>query len=138
MSSQRPSILLTGATGYVGGRLLPMLERLGFPVTCVSRQPAKLRRAIGPGSLAVRADVRNRHDMLRAFRDIDTAFYLVHSLSERNFEKVDRDAAINFARAARQSGARRIIYLGGLGDVREDLSSHLRSRHEVGRCLAEH
>jgi uncharacterized protein YbjT (DUF2867 family) len=106
---------LTGATGYVGGRLLRVLQSAGHRVRCLARRPEFLDSA---------------------FQDVHTAYYLVHSMgSAGSFEEEDRRAAANFAQAASTAGVRRIIYLGGLGDSRLPLSPHLRSRHEVGQVL---
>jgi uncharacterized protein YbjT (DUF2867 family) len=132
------SVLLTGATGYVGGRLLPLLEATGSKVRCLARRPENLRDRTGPETVVVAGDVLDIESLNGAFEDVDTAFYLVHSMgSTGSFEDQDRIAAQNFARAARDAGVNRIIYLGGLGDETDDLSSHLRSRHEVGEVLRE-
>jgi uncharacterized protein YbjT (DUF2867 family) len=132
-------ILLTGASGYVGGRLLPRLKKRGVAVRCLARRPKFLARRVGPETEVVEGDVLRAETLPPAFRGVDTAYYLVHSMgnvSRAGFEAEDRLAAENFGRAARAAGVRRIIYLGGLGDERDpDLSPHLRSRHEVGRVL---
>lgn len=129
-------VLLTGATGYVGGRLLRRLERSGHAVRCLARRPEFLKSQVGPGTEIVQGDVMDPESLPAALGDIDTAYYLVHSMgtSER-FEETDRTAASNFAEAARECGVRRIIYLGGLGEEGQELSPHLRSRHEVGDVL---
>ena len=132
------SVLLTGATGYVGGRLLPLLEATGYKVRCLARRPENLHDRTGPETVVVAGDVLDDESLNGAFEGVDTAFYLVHSMgSTGSFEDQDRIAAQNFARAARDAGVNRIIYLGGLGDETDDLSSHLRSRHEVGEVLRE-
>ncbi|CAN5570623.1 SDR family oxidoreductase [soil metagenome] len=134
----RPLILLSGATGYVGGRLLPRLEEAGYPVRCLSRRPEELEARIAPGTESVHADMLDSNSLKAALNGGDIAFYLVHSMgSSSDFEEQDRIAARNFGDAAREAGVRRIIYLGGLGEESEDMSEHLRSRQEVGRVLRE-
>jgi len=130
-------ILLTGATGYIGGCLLPVLKREGFQVRCLARDPGKMRAA-GPGTQVTKGDLLDPDGLPAAFQGIRTAYYLVHSMDARgSFEDRDRRAAANFARAARIAGVKRIIYLGGLGKEDESLSPHLRSRHEVGSVLRQ-
>lgn len=134
----KSTVLLTGATGYVGGRLLPLLEDRGLNVRCLVRRPENLRDRVGSQTEVLQADVLAASSLVNVFHDIDTAYYLVHSMgSTGSFEDQDRVAARNFAAAAREAGVRRIIYLGGLGDDSENLSPHLRSRHEVGDVLRE-
>lgn len=133
-----PLVLLTGATGYVGGRLLLTLEQHGYRVRCLARRPEVLARKAGPRTEVVAGDLLDRPSLDVALRGVDAAYYLVHSMgSAGSFEAADREAASNFAQAAKDAGVRRIIYLGGLGSRDEVLSPHLRSRHEVGRILAE-
>jgi uncharacterized protein YbjT (DUF2867 family) len=130
-------ILLTGATGYVGGRLLPLLEARGHKVRCLARRPEHLRTRIGPDTEVVRGDVLDRASLDVALSGVDVAYYLVHSMeSSEDFGDTDRKAAALFSQACRLAGVRRIIYLGGLGEG-PDLSDHLRSRQEVGRILGE-
>ncbi len=132
------NVLLTGATGYVGGRLLPLLEGLGVHVRCLVRKPENLQGRVGPQTEVIAGDVLTGAALPAAFEGIDTAYYLIHSMaSSGSFEDQDRVAAQNFAAAAKVAGVRRIIFLGGLGDDDEELSAHLRSRHEVGRILRE-
>lgn len=134
-----PSVLLTGATGYVGSRLLRLLEQRGESLRCLARNPAKLRHAVDPTTEVASGDVLDRQSLEAALAGVRTAYYLVHLMgSSADFEQKDREAAGNFAAAARNAGVRRIVYLGGLGeDSDPGLSPHLRSRHEVGRILAE-
>lgn len=133
-----PRILLTGATGYIGGRLLRRLERQGFRVRCLARRPEALRGLAGPGTEVLAGDLLDPASLERGLKGIDAAFYLVHSLgTEGSFEARDRLAARNFARAAKAAGVGRIIYLGGLVGGEGSLSPHLRSRLEVGRILRE-
>ncbi len=131
-------VLVTGGTGYVGGRLIPLLEQRGFRVRCLARRPEFLQPRVGPVTEVFAGDVLQPETLVTALRDIETAFYLVHSMGTgKDFEDEDRMAARNFAEAARRSGVRRIVYLGGLGDEQQQLSKHLRSRQEVGAILRE-
>lgn len=130
-------ILLTGATGYVGGRLLEALEARSHEVRCLARDPAHARAIAAPSTEVIPGDVLDLPSLTGAFEDIDAAYYLVHSMGARNgFETRDRAGARNFAAAARRAGVERIVYLGGLGRG-PDLSPHLRSRQEVGEILRQ-
>ena len=136
-SQQRSNdlILLTGATGYVGGRLLNALEQDGRKVRCLARHPEALLRRVGPATTVVAGDVLDPQSLCAAMEGVHTAFYLVHSMSSKEgFEEEDRRAADAFGAAALQAGVKKIIYLGGLGQG-DSLSAHLRSRQEVGRIL---
>ena len=127
--------LLTGATGYVGGRLQRRLEREHLSVRCLCRDPEALRWRMAAGTEAVKGDLLEPESLGRAFADVDTAFYLVHSMhAGPKFEAQDRHAAANFARAAREAGVQRIVYLGGLANG-DDLSPHMRSRADTGNVL---
>lgn len=131
-------ILLTGATGYVGGRLLPRLVAEGRRVRCLARRPAELSASVPPGVEVAEGDLLLPGSLDAALAGVDSAFYLVHSMGlAKGFEESDRRAALAFAEAARRAGVRRIVYLGGLARDDESLSPHLRSRHEVGRILRE-
>ena len=136
--SKRPErlVLVTGASGYVGGRLVPALEARGERVRCLARNPRYLAGRFSPATEIVRGDVLDPDSLAAALEGVDTAYYLVHSMgSKADFEARDRVGARNFAHAARARGVRRVIYLGGLvGDGA--LSPHLASRREVGRILA--
>jgi uncharacterized protein YbjT (DUF2867 family) len=133
-----PLILLTGATGYVGGRLLTRLEEAGHRVRCLTRRPAELQLRIGPNTAAVAADMLHPDGLVEAMQGGEIAYYLVHSMGMASgFEESDRDAARNFGTAAWEAGVHRIVYLGGLGRDHELTSPHLRSRREVGDCLRE-
>jgi len=128
-------ILLTGATGYVGGRLLQALESNGCTVRCMARRPPDLRGRAGPYTEIVFGDCFEPESLISALAGAHTAYYLVHSMgSSESFEAKDRQAACNFAEAARHAEVQRIVYLGGLGEGA--LSPHLRSRQEVGKALA--
>ena len=131
-------ILLTGATGYIGGRLLQSLERAGYRLRCLARRPDSLRSKAAAATELVAGDVLDRSSLDLALRGVRVAYYLVHSMgSAGSFEENDRKAAQNFAAAAKAAGVERIIYLGGLGNEQEILSPHLRSRQEVGQILRE-
>ncbi|WP_416902626.1 SDR family oxidoreductase [Micromonospora echinospora] len=129
--------LVTGATGYVGGRLAPRLLARGHTVRCLARSARRLRDVPWAARVeVVEGDLRRPETLPAAFADVDVAYHLVHSLGQAGFEAADREAATNFARAARAAGVRRIVYLGGpepAADTRP--SPHLRSRSEVGRIL---
>lgn len=129
-------VLLTGATGYVGGRLLGALVAAGRSVRCLARRPETLRHRAGPRVEVVAGDVQDRESLDRALAGCEAAYYLVHSMGVGSgFEEADRQAAASFGEAARAAGLRRIMYLGGLGSG-GGLSPHLASRQEVGRLLA--
>ncbi|MCE9566797.1 MAG: NAD(P)H-binding protein [Planctomycetes bacterium] len=134
-----PVILLAGASGYVGGRLISLLENQPLLLRCLARNPDKLRPLVQEAAQIVRGDVLDPASLIEAMRGVDTAYYLVHLMSgSKDFEKEDRQAARNFAEAAKRARVRRLIYLGGLGDSSDmRLSPHLRSRHEVGQILRE-
>ena len=134
-----PVVLLTGASGYVGGRLIPLLEQQSVVLRCLARNPDKLRPLVKEPTQVVQGDVLDPPSLDGALQGVHTAYYLVHLMSgSKDFEKEDRQAATNFAQAARNAGVRRIIYLGGLGnDADPKLSPHLRSRHEVGQILRD-
>jgi uncharacterized protein YbjT (DUF2867 family) len=131
-----PLILLTGATGYIGGRLSKALEHTSYRLRCLARQPQFLRPRVASTTEVVRGDVRELASLGAAMRGVHTAYYLVHSIgSTAAFEATDREAAQCFGAAAQQAGVQRIIYLGGLGESHRALSPHLRSRQEVGAIL---
>ncbi len=137
MSRGDEMILLTGASGYVGGRLRRALEADGRRLRCMARHPAYLRARVAPGTEVVEGDVLQPESLAHALREVHTAYYLIHSMaSSRDYAALDRQGAESFARAARDAGVRRIVYLGGLGHG-EQLSCHLESRQEVGRILRE-
>jgi uncharacterized protein YbjT (DUF2867 family) len=129
-------ILLTGATGYVGGVLLGELQRQGHVVRCLARRPEKLAGRTGPAIEVVTGDAADPDDLARACSGVDVAYWLVHSMEGGvDYERADRLAAERFAAAAKAAGVKRVVYLGGLGADDDRLSAHLRSRHEVGAIL---
>lgn len=130
-------ILLTGATGYIGGRLLPLLLAEGYVVRCLARHPEYLQGRVEGEYEVVKADLSDAASLEPAMAGVRTAFYLVHSMgADDGFAQQDREAAQNFAQAAVAAGVERIIYLGGLGGDKE-LSAHLASRQEVGQILRD-
>ncbi len=132
-------VLMTGATGYIGGRLLTLLQKQGVRVRCLTRRPEALKDRLSATTEIVQGDVLDAQSLHSVFEGVDTAYYFVHSMGEnRDFESQDRIAAANFARAATAAGVRRLIYLGGLGNPDEKLSKHLRSRQETGDLLRAH
>ncbi|MCS6860964.1 MAG: SDR family oxidoreductase [Abditibacteriales bacterium] len=138
ITPSNPLILLTGATGYVGGRLLKALEKERCRVRCLARRPDFLKPKVAASTEVVRGDVLDRPSLDAAMRGVGVAYYMVHSMgSAGSFEEEDRRAARHFGEAARAAGVKRIIYLGGLGDSKSKLSPHLRSRQEVGEILRQ-
>ena len=138
-SVDQPIILVTGGTGYIGGLLITQLEKQGVKLRCLARNPDKLRSHLLTASEVVPGNVLDQGSLDRALQGVHTAYYLVHLMSgSKDFEREDRQAALNFAGAAKLAGIRRIIYLGGLGDDADrTLSPHLRSRHEVGKIFRD-
>ena len=133
--SDRPTVLIAGASGYIGGRLLVKLEQAGYRVRCLSRHPEYLQSRLGPMSVACRGDVLDAESLRPALAGVQVAYYLVHSMaSGSRFEDLDLEAARIFGNVAKQQGVGRIIYLGGLGSG-QNLSPHLKSRQDVGRVL---
>lgn len=136
------TILVTGASGYIGGRLVPELLNRGHSVRCLARTPNKLRGLPWSDRVEVtKGDLSDPSTLPAAFAGVDVAYYLVHSMEEgatKGFSESDRRIARTFRRAATDAGVSRIIYLGGLGDDEDpELSTHLKSRHEVGEILAD-
>ncbi|UCE07212.1 MAG: NAD(P)H-binding protein, partial [bacterium] len=134
----KPKILLTGATGYIGGRLLRVLKEKEYDVRCMTRRPDALRHQADERTEIVYGNPLEREPLEQGnvFEDIDVAFYFVHSLgSKESFLVQDRMAAQNFSEVAKANGVKRIIYLGGLANPDEKLSDHLKSRLETGDYL---
>ena len=130
------TVLVTGASGYVGGRLVSHLEALGVPLRCMARRPAELRPRTAASTEVVHGDVADPPSLPPALAGVDVAYYLIHSMSgAADYRSADREGAEAFGAAAHAAGVRRIVYLGGLGEG-PDLSPHLASRQEVGRALA--
>nr|WP_296063970.1 SDR family oxidoreductase [uncultured Actinoplanes sp.] len=131
--------LVTGATGYIGGRLAPRLLEAGQQVRCLTRSTGRMRDVPWvTRAEVVEGDLTDRESLRAAFDGVDVAYFLVHSLGRRDFEELDRRAAHNFAEAAREAGVSRIVYLGGPEpEADQRPSAHLRSRAEVARILLD-
>jgi uncharacterized protein YbjT (DUF2867 family) len=134
MEKSQGSILITGATGFIGRRLTQRLLDDGFSVRCMVRRTTP---AMPEGAEIVQGDMLVPGTLGQALAGIDTAYYLVHSMSggRAGFERRDREAAENFVAAANRAKVRRVIYLGGLGETGDDLSEHLKSRLAVADIL---
>jgi uncharacterized protein YbjT (DUF2867 family) len=130
-------ILVSGATGYVGSRLILRLTASGHDVSCMVRDVSRVAPRIAESTRLVVADALQPESLAAAMQGIDVAYYLIHSMSAAggDFQERDWHAAQNFARAAQQAGVRRIIYLGGLASETSQISQHLKSRHETGEAL---
>ena len=136
--SSKQRVLVTGATGYVGGRLVKRLSERGFRVRAMARRPSYLTDRVPKGTEIVHGDVSEPITLDAAMRDVDTAYYLVHSLaSGGDFESQEMEGARNFAAAAARAGLKRIVYLGGLGSHTGKSSAHMRSRQAVGEILRD-
>jgi uncharacterized protein YbjT (DUF2867 family) len=134
MDHKQAKVLVTGATGFIGKRLVSALLGEGIPVRCLTRRPGQ---GIPPEAENVIGDLLDRSNLDEAFRGIDTAYYLVHAMAgnRAGFERRDREAAENFVAVAEKCGLKRVIYLGGLGEENDNLSEHLASRLEVAKIL---
>ncbi len=134
------NILVTGPTGYVGGRLVPQLLDRGYQVRVFARDPVRLSGRSWIDQVEVlEGNVLQAEDLPPAMEGVDAAYYLIHNMSERaGYREQELQAARNFARAAQAAGVKRIIYLGALGDPGSDLAPHLKSRQDTGRVLAEY
>lgn len=128
-----PTVLVTGATGFVGRRLVPALVERGSHVRAMTRHPESYTGEAEP----VGGDVHDPDSLVEPLLGVDVAVYLVHSLDSVDFERRDADAARAFGRAAAAAGVRQIVYLGGLGRDDDTLSPHLRSRRQVEGLLGE-
>ena len=134
-------IAIAGATGYIGGRLAPLLLGSGYSLRCLVRSPHKLdgREWTSDARVEIRqVDLADAPSLTPELSGCDAAFYLVHSMmsAEGEYARRDLDLALAFARAARDAGVPRIIYLGGLGEMGAGLSEHLSSRRDVESALA--
>jgi uncharacterized protein YbjT (DUF2867 family) len=128
-------VLVTGATGYIGGRLVPRLLDQGYSVRCITRHPAHLQDRGWRGCEIVQGDALRPSDLDIALRGMDAAYYLIHAVATgSDFPRLEAQAAHNFACAASKAGVRRIVFLGGMGGA-TSLSRHLTSRHAVGEIL---
>jgi uncharacterized protein YbjT (DUF2867 family) len=131
-------VLVTGATGYIGGRLVSLLEVSGVRLRCLARRPEALQSRVAPTTEVVEGDLFDPASLDAALAGVDVAYYLVHSMGAHgDYLEGDRIAARNFGESARRAGVRRIVYLGGLATGGETLSKHLRSRIETGQVLRE-
>ncbi|OZD53825.1 nucleoside-diphosphate sugar epimerase [Rhodococcus sp. 06-1477-1B] len=140
-ASSRPRVLVTGATGYLGGRLAPRLLEEGYRVRVLARTPSKLDNVPWAADVEiVQGDLSDRESLKEALSDVDVMYYLVHSMGtagHSDFADTERDSAENVATVAADCGVGRIVYLGGLHPPTGELSPHLKSRAEVGRILIE-
>ncbi|HTA14046.1 MAG TPA: NAD(P)H-binding protein, partial [Solirubrobacteraceae bacterium] len=131
------SILVTGATGFVGGGLALALAGSGTHVRCLVREAGRAKHLSAAGCEVVEGDVMRATTLEGVGRDIHTAYYLIHAMAGGDgFQQREQDGARNFAQMARREGIGRVVYLGGLGD--QSVSKHLLSRHRTAMTLAEH
>lgn len=130
-------ILLIGATGYVGGRLLKKLEVNGYAIRCLARRPEFLMNKVAPSTEIMKGDLLDESSLRSAMMGVETAYYLAHSMATQGaFEEEEKRSALNFARAAKEAGVRKIIYLGGISHGSK-LSAHLKSRQQTGVIFRE-
>jgi uncharacterized protein YbjT (DUF2867 family) len=134
MALPRMNILVAGGSGFVGRHLVERLLAEGHHPAVMTRTPSPRN----DDAVEVEGDVMKPESLVVALRDVEVAYYLVHSLDRSDFAAADKEGAFNFATAAKAAGVRRVIYLGGLGREEDDLSPHLRSRREVENVLSEH
>lgn len=133
-------VLVCGATGYVGGRLVRLLIEEGYSVTCLVRSPEKLTKfswGDDPKLTVVAGELEDEEAVRESLTGVDVAYYLVHSMksAKGEYSERDRELAESFRRCIEESSCKRVVYLGGLGELGADLSEHLNSRHEVGEIL---
>ncbi|MDP2981950.1 MAG: SDR family oxidoreductase [Candidatus Latescibacter sp.] len=131
------TVLVTGASGYIGGRLVPELTARGYRVRVMVRAALPESQELWPNIEVVVADALDKESLRKALSGIDTAYYLIHSLllGPEKLEVAEIQASTNFRKVAEQEHVKRIIYLGGLGDIHYELSPHLRSRMKVSEEL---
>lgn len=142
--SSQDRILITGATGFVGKRLIPALTGRNVRLRLLARDTSRAASLVPKGAdiEIVQGDLVKNTGLREALRGIHTAYYLVHSMGgktlfkNREYAETDRRAARNFMTAAEDQGLKRVIYLGGLGEASDDLSEHLRSRAEIARIIS--
>ena len=139
-SDSGPLVLVTGATGYIGGRLVPRLIAAGHRVRCLVRDPARVDPDLADKCEVMKGSVDEPDDLQAALKGVSQAYYLIHAMRDNDPDFASRDRALadGFGAMCARTGVDRIIYLGGLGNPDSDLSHHLRSRHEVGEVLAAH
>ncbi|HSG25721.1 MAG TPA: NmrA family NAD(P)-binding protein [Anaerolineales bacterium] len=130
-------VLVTGATGYIAGLLIPRLLKAGYPVRCMVRNKQKLAHQPWIGEVeVVTGDVSKPATLTPALRNVETAYYLIHNMSRgHGYQQAELDGADHFAQAAAQAGTQHIIYLGGLADPKAEIAPHMRSRFETGEVL---
>lgn len=134
-----PLVLVTGATGYIGGRLVPELLARNYRVRVMVRSYSEDYKSRWPGAEVIEADALDLESLITVLEDVDIAYYLIHSLllGHKKFEETDIQAAVNFRIAAENQNLKAIIYLGGLGDINTQLSPHLKNRFQVGKKLSQ-
>jgi uncharacterized protein YbjT (DUF2867 family) len=139
MQSETGLILVSGASGYIGGRLVPELLARGYRVRVIVRADSPEFKDRWPGAEVRVVDALEKESLKKALKGVHTAYYLIHSLllGKKRFESADIRAAVNFREAAEENNIQRIIYLGGLGDTQSHLSPHLRSRMRVAEELGK-
>lgn len=130
-------ILLTGVSGYIGGRLIKLCEEAGHDIKCMARYPKYIQEKVGKNIKIIQADVLEKNSLYSALADVEVAIYLIHSMGEdKNFTELERKSARNFVEVAEECKVKRIIYLGGLvNESKKHLSEHLKSRIEVGEIF---
>ncbi|UCF27045.1 MAG: NAD(P)H-binding protein, partial [Chloroflexota bacterium] len=137
--NEEKTILVTGATGYIGGRLVPKLLESGFQVRVLVRDVERIQGRSWQSNVEVfEGDVLQPDTLISAMEGVDAAYYMIHSMMDSpDFHQRDLDAARNFGQVAKNANIEHIIYLGGLGEPDSDLSKHLRSRQQTGDALRE-
>lgn len=132
------TLVIAGASGYVGSLVLDHVAELATGVRCLTRDPTRWERKLPPNAQVIAADVLDPESLKKALEGADSALYLVHALSgDSDFQKIELSGARNFASAARSAGLKQIVYLGALAQAEEEASVHIASRHEVGEILRQ-